>query len=152
MCRLFHQHHPKGDILTPKPTILTQKNCCRTPNNHQQPKKKQVVLNLLESKEDAKHLHLPASPCPQHSLTQRPRPGLAAPSPSPLHLVSGASMAPRPILHEKFWETVGKPGQVDGKIGENQNQLNHKKCHARVSRGLMENGNVSPINTEKSVL
>jgi len=118
VCRLFHQHHPKGDILTPKPTILTQKNCCRTPNNHQQPKKKQVVLNLLESKEDAKHLHLPASPCPQHSLTQRPRPGLAAPSPSPLHLVSGASMAPRPILHEKFWETVGKPGQVDGKLGK----------------------------------
>ena len=40
VCHLFHQHHPKGDILTLKPTILTQKNCCRTPNNHQQPQKK----------------------------------------------------------------------------------------------------------------
>jgi hypothetical protein len=122
VCHLFHQHHPKGDILTLKPTILTQKTAVELPTTINNPKKKQVMLNLLESKEDAKHLHPPASPCPQHSLTQRPRPGLAAPSPSPLHLVSGASMAPRPILHEKFWETVGKPGQVDGKIGENQNQ------------------------------
>lgn len=150
VCRLFHQHHPKGDILTLKARILTQKTAVELPTTINNPKKNKWCWTSLK----AKRMPSISTPLPAlaHSI---PWPSGRDPVwPCQAHLHFILFLAPQwpqgPSYMRNFGKLWESRGKLMGKLAKIK--INHKKCHARLSRGLMENGNVSPINTEKSVL